>query len=99
MKNRNAYISRTFVYLQIDAIGVNIETKEVKTYTVKVKSGFRTNTAKEKAVQNALPEGVKLVAITSETPIEELRGMLITDFLEQSIPLDFSKNDEIGGEQ
>ena len=99
MKNRNAYISRTFVYLQIDAIGVNIETKEVKTYTVKVKSGFRTTTAKEKAVQNALPEGVKLVAITSETPIEELRGMLIADFLEQSIPLDFSKNDEIGGDE
>lgn len=99
MKNRNAYISRTFVYLQIDAIGVNIETKEVKTYTVKVKSGFRTTTAKEKAVQNALPEGVKLVAITSETPIEELRGILIADFLEQSILLDFSKNDEIGGDE
>lgn len=99
MKNRNSYITRTFVYLQIDAIGVNLESKEVKTYTVKVKSGFRTTTAKEKAVQNALPEGVKLVAITSETPIEELRGMLIADFLEQSIPLDFSKDENEGGDE
>lgn len=98
MKSRNAYITRTFIYLNIEALVVNTENEQVETVSVKIKkSDWRSPKSKENAVQRALGDICKLIKIKSETEVSELRGMIVDDFLNKSIVLSDGTNDETEG--
>lgn len=98
MKSRNAYITRTFIYLDIEALVVNTETEQVESVSVKIKKSDRCSPkSKENAVQRALGDTRKLIKIKSETEVSELRGMIVDDFLNKSIVLSDGTNDETEG--
>lgn len=99
MKSRNAYITRTFIYLNIEAMVVNTDTEKVETVSVKLKkTDWRSPKSKENAIQKALGDTYKLIKVKSETEVSELRGMLVNDFLNASVLLtDADGNNEVEG--
>ncbi len=86
--NTSKYITRTMSNIKIEATAINLTEKTVESFTVTIPDKKYTAVGKEKAIQNQLPVGHKLVTIDSETTETELRGMLISDFIKFSIKLD-----------
>ena len=100
MKSRNAYITRTFIYLNIEAMVVNTESEKVETVSVKLKkTDWRSPKSKENAIQKALGDTFKLIKVKSEAEVSELRGMLVNDFLNASVLLTDDNNEVEGGNE
>ena len=86
MKNKNKYITRTFITKEVTAMCINPDTKEIFEATVTVPNKpFKTEKRLEEYVQQFVPNG-KVVKINNTTEKEELRVMLVTDFIKYSQP-------------
>lgn len=86
MKNKNKYITRTFITKTVTAMCINPDTAEIFEATVTVPNkSFKTEKKLEEYVQSFVPNG-KVVKINSIEDKEELRAMLVSDFIKYSQP-------------
>ena len=85
---RTAMVTRTISALKINALTVNLNTKELENVVVTIPNRKYTDTQKEKEIQIAL-SGIgnyKFCNIEAEEIIEELRGMTEAKFIAESEP-------------
>lgn len=86
MKNKNKYITRTFITKTVTAMCINPDTAEIFETTVTVPNKpFKTEKRLEEYVQAFVPNG-KVVKIKNIDEKEELRAMLVSDFIKYSQP-------------
>lgn len=78
-------ITRTFVFTQATVMSLNIETAEPSSKTYEMPGLYKTDEALLKAIKELYDTDTeKVVAITSKTEIEELRGITEYAFLQHS---------------
>lgn len=81
-------ITRTFVITQATVMVLNIETAEPSTETYEMLGIYKTDEELLKVVKELYDTDTeKVVAITSKTELEELRGISESLFLQHSIVL------------
>lgn len=85
---RTAMVTRTISALKINALTVNLNTKELENVVVTIPNRKYTDTQKEKEIQIALSDigNYKFCNIEAEEIIEELRGMTEAKFIAESKP-------------
>lgn len=93
---RQALVTRTISAIKVNALVVNLNTKEIENVEVTIPNRKYTDTQKEKAIQKALSEigNFKFCNEESEELIEELRAMTEAKFIAESVPYTRKKNEE-----
>ena len=85
---REAMITRAIVGSKVTCMVVELETAEVKTEVFELAHYIADPEKVEKAIENIVPEGVKLVQVQSIEKTEKLLGITEADFLKYAVALD-----------